>query len=93
MYSSASCPVNPFHLRPTGLLLAYPLTALMPDSCWESCRTMAMTKGWRYIGVRNSVGMVTFFSNAIFIPSSFISWRSAVTSSVPRRRTRAKGRA
>lgn len=27
--------------------LAWTLTALMPDSCWESCRTRAITRGWR----------------------------------------------
>ncbi|KAG7269327.1 hypothetical protein CRUP_006685, partial [Coryphaenoides rupestris] len=47
----------------------------MPESCWESCSTMAMTKGWRYARERNSSTMVTFFSRAIFIASSFISCR------------------
>lgn len=59
------------------------LTALIPDSCWESCRTRAITSGWRYRGERSSSGMVTFFSLIICRLSSFISCMSALTSEVP----------
>ena len=57
---------------------------MMPDSCWDSCSTMAMKMGWRYSGERNSSGMVTFFSLIICRCSLFISCMSALTSADPR---------
>lgn len=59
------------------------LTALIPDSCCESCSRMEMMMGWRYIGDRNSSRMDTFLSMSIFLFSSFISASMSPTSCRP----------
>lgn len=51
-----------------------------------------MRMGWRYMGERKSSMMVTFFSLIICRLSSFISWRSLLTSVVPRSFLRTKGK-
>lgn len=59
------------------------LTALIPDSCCESCSRMDMMMGCRYIGERKSSRMDTFLSMSIFLFSSFISANMSPTSCRP----------
>lgn len=64
------------------------LTALIPDSCWESCSRMAMMMGCLYSGERKSSAIDTFLSMSILLFSSFISAKSSLTSSRPVSRLR-----
>ena len=86
----------PSLLSGSSLTLAFPggcciLTALMPDSCWLSCSTIAMTRGCRWMWLPRSWSRDSGRSRSSFRFSSFSPASASDTSARPVRRFKPGG--